>query len=130
MYKIPVSNGELIDKITILSIKLKKIKDVNKLDNINNELTELNPFLSELKSEYKDELNNLITELEDINLELWNVEDKIREKERKKMFDDEFISLSRKVYYKNDTRSIIKLKINKLTNSYLIEEKSYDKYNL
>jgi predicted RNase H-like nuclease (RuvC/YqgF family) len=130
MYKIPVSNGELIDKITILSIKLKKIKDVNKLDNINNELTELNPFLSELKSEYKDELNNLITELEDINLELWEVEDKIREKERKKMFDDEFISLARKVYYKNDTRSIIKLKINKLTNSYLIEEKSYDKYNL
>ena len=127
--KIEVSNGEILDKITILVIKSKKITDPIKLKNINNELDELQPFLDVVGYESNSTVNSLVKELESVNEKLWNVEDKLRDKERSKQFDDEFIKLARDVYFTNDERSRIKKNLNEVTNSKLVEEKSYQKYN-
>ena len=127
--KIEVSNGEILDKITILVIKSKKITDLTKLKNINNELDELKPFLDVVNYESNSTVNSLVKELESVNEKLWNVEDKLRDKERSKQFDDEFIKLARDVYFTNDERSRIKKNLNEVTNSKLVEEKSYQKYN-
>jgi len=124
MFKVPVSNGELIDKITILKIKKQKINNNDKLVHIENELNELNLYLDILLKKY--DLNNLIKKLEDVNLKLWDIEDNIRIKEKKKEFDDEFIQIARSVYINNDKRCAIKLEINKLTKSFLVEVKSYE----
>jgi hypothetical protein len=127
--KIEVSNGEILDKITILVIKSKKITDPIKLKNINNELDELQPFLDVVGYESNSTVNSLVKELESVNEKLWDVEDKLRDKERSKQFDDEFIKLARDVYFTNDERSRIKKNLNEVTNSKLVEEKSYQKYN-
>ena len=127
--KIEVSNGEILDKITILVIKSKKITDPIKLKNINNELDELQPFLDVVGYESNSTVNSLVKELESVNEKLWNVEDKLRDKERSKQFDDEFIKLARDVYFTNDERAKIKKNLNEVTNSKLVEEKSYQKYN-
>ena len=127
--KIEVSNGEILDKITILVIKSKKITDPTKLKNINNELDELKPFLDIVNYESNSMVNSLVKELELVNEKLWNVEDKLRDKERSKQFDDEFIKLARDVYFTNDERSKIKKNLNEVTNSKLVEEKSYQKYD-
>ena len=127
--KIEVSNGEILDKITILVIKSKKITDPTKLKNINNELDELKPFLDIVNYESNSMVNSLVKELELVNEKLWNVEDKLRDKERSKQFDDEFIKLARDVYFTNDERSKIKKHLNEVTNSKLVEEKSYQKYD-
>ena len=127
MFNIPVSNGELIDKITILVIKQEKIKDNEKLKHINNELKYLTKFLDELKLKF--DLESKIIELKTINLKLWNIEDDIRTKEKNKEFDSQFIELARSVYITNDERAKTKLEINTLTKSELIEVKSYEKYN-
>ena len=127
--KIEVSNGEILDKITILVIKSKKITDLTKLKNINNELDELKPFLDVVNYESNSTVNSLVKELESVNEKLWNVEDKLRDKERSKQFDDEFIKLARDVYFTNDERSKIKKHLNEVTNSKLVEEKSYQKYD-
>lgn len=127
--KIEVSNGEILDKITILVIKSKKITDPIKLKNINNELDELQPFLDVVGYESNSTVNSLVKELESVNEKLWNVEDKLRDKERSKQFDDEFIKLARDVYFTNDERSRIKKNLNEVTNSKLVEEKSYQKYD-
>jgi len=127
--KIEVSNGEILDKITILVIKSKMITDPVKLKNINNELDELKPFLDIVGYESNTTVNSLVKELESVNEKLWNVEDKLRDKERSKQFDDEFIKLARDVYFTNDERSRIKKNLNEVTNSKLVEEKSYQKYN-
>ena len=127
--KIEVSNGEILDKITILVIKSKKITDPTKLKNINNELDELKPFLDVVNYESNSMVNSLVKELELVNEKLWNVEDKLRDKERSKQFDDEFIKLARDVYFTNDERSKIKKNLNEVTNSKLVEEKSYQKYD-
>ena len=127
--KIEVSNGEILDKITILVIKSKKITDPIKLKNINNELDELQPFLDVVGYESNSTVNSLVKELESVNEKLWNVEDKLRDKERSKQFDDEFIKLARDVYFTNDERARIKKNLNEVTNSKLVEEKSYQKYN-
>ena len=87
--KIEVSNGEILDKITILVIKSKKITDPIKLKNINNELDELQPFLDVVGYESNSTVNSLVKELESVNEKLWDVEDKLRDKERSKQFDDE-----------------------------------------
>lgn len=121
----PVSIGELVDKITILRIKSRRIKDQEKLININNELNQLITIFSKL--EIPDILFEFV-ELEDINRELWDIEDDIREKERSKQFDDEFIKLARAVYITNDKRSEVKKQINLKVGSDLIEEKSYEQY--
>ena len=127
--KIEVSNGEILDKITILVIKSKKITDPIKLKNINNELDELQPFLDVVGYESNSTVNSLVKELESVNEKLWDVEDKLRDKERSKQFDDEFIQLARDVYFTNDERARIKKNLNEVTNSKLVEEKSYQKYN-
>tara|TARA_R110000823_G_C15870907_1_gene494151 strand:+ start:288 stop:668 length:381 start_codon:yes stop_codon:yes gene_type:complete len=121
----PISVGELIDKITILRIKSRVIVDPIKLHNVNNELSQLISTLSNSK------LPDILCEfqsLEDINKELWDIEDNIRIKESKKEFDNEFIELARAVYITNDKRSELKKDINLKVGSDLIEEKSYEQY--
>ena len=122
--KIEVSNGEIIDKLTIIQIKLEHIKDKAKLANLKKEYNNLNAAsVSILKTN-----DPLYKALYDVNCELWDIEDHIRDLERKRDFGDEFISTARSVYLKNDKRSEIKREINIRTSSGLIEEKSYEKY--
>ena len=124
---IPISWGELFDKITILQIKSEKILSPDSLKNVDKELKELRLIFD--KAFAKNLLALEFTEkLRQINFELWNIEDQIREKERKKAFDNEFIQLARSGYMKNDQRSVIKGKINKAFGSDLVEQKSYSKY--
>ena len=127
MIKVVLSVGELIDKITILQLKMKFIKNKKQLNNVSNELGTLKPLLKENNLE-TPKINGLFAELYEINLKLWKIEDKIREKERQSDFKDEFISLARSVYFTNDKRAEIKKKINLISGSELIEEKSYEKY--
>ena len=119
---IPVSIGELWDKYSILEIKQEKIKDVDKLKYIKDELDYLEPFIKDNK------FDELFNELKQVNLKLWTIEDDIREKELKNQFDDEFIHLARMVYKTNDIRAEIKKEINKKFNSLIHEVKSYKKY--
>jgi len=127
--KIEVSNGEILDKITILVIKSKMITDPVKLKNINNELDELKSFLDVVGYESNVTVNFSVKELQSVNEKLWVIEDKLRDKEKLKEFDDEFIQLARGVYFTNDERARIKKNLNEVTNSKLVEEKSYQKYN-
>lgn len=122
--KIEVSNGEIIDKLTIIQIKLERIKDEGKLKNLKKEFDELFSASSSILSTS----DSLYKELYIVNCELWDIEDKIRDLERKKDFGGEFISTARSVYFKNDRRSELKREINIKTSSGLIEEKSYEKY--
>ena len=125
--KIPISWGELFDKITILQIKLENITSKNALENVEQELKKLQSILTQycLKTM---ETTQLEGELRQINQQLWDIEDQIRDKERNNSFDDEFIQLARSVYITNDERSRIKRKINDMLGSELVEEKSYAKY--
>jgi hypothetical protein len=122
--KIEVSNGEIIDKLTIIQIKLERIKDKSKLINLKKEYDELIKAASSVIST----ADPLYKSLYDVNCELWDIEDRIRDLERKKDFGSEFINTARAVYFKNDKRSEIKREINIKTSSGLIEEKSYEKY--
>jgi len=122
--KIEVSNGEIIDKLTILQIKLERIKDEAKLKNLRREFDEL----SKAASLVMNDSDPLYKELYKVNCELWDIEDQIRLLERKKDFGDEFISAARSVYFRNDKRAEIKREINVRTSSGLTEEKSYEKY--
>ena len=126
--KVEVSNGELLDKLTILELKLSNITDKQKLINVNKEHSELNPLALRLFEEFGNDLKRLYLELTAINTELWKIEDDIRECERNKDFGDQFISLARSVYFTNDKRSDVKKAINLLTDSGFIEEKSYEDY--
>ncbi len=123
--KIEVSNGEIVDKLTIIEIKLNNIINEEKLVNLRLEYDELNQVVETILK--KD--HPLYIELLEINKKLWNIEDRIRELEKIKDFGATFISLARSVYFTNDQRSEIKRKINLLTNSSLIEEKSYEDYS-
>tara|TARA_B100001063_G_C16670564_1_gene506099 strand:+ start:611 stop:1003 length:393 start_codon:yes stop_codon:yes gene_type:complete len=123
----PISPGELVDKITILEIKKEFIVDSNKLKNINYEYNLLMKIYNDDLSR-TDGVNILKTELKNINLSLWKIEDDIRDCERDKIFDNTFIELARSVYFTNDKRSKVKLEINLLLNSSLVEEKSYKDY--
>jgi hypothetical protein len=122
--KIEVSNGEIIDKITIIQIKLERIKDRKKLVNLQKEFDELVSVCSSIINTS----DPLYKALYQINCELWDIEDLIRDLEREKNFGEEFISTARAVYFKNDKRSELKREINLRTSSGLIEEKSYEKY--
>ena len=124
--KVEISNGELIDKVTILVLKLNRIKDKEKLVNIQKEFDILNPLAHELFDKYDSDLQNHYIELLDINGLLWDIEDWIRDCEKRKDFGPEFIQLARSVYTTNDRRSEVKKIINKTTNSELSEEKSYN----
>ena len=120
----PISIGELVDKITILEIKKNKLQN-SKLENVLKELS----FLRKLMEKHQIEItDDLFTQLKEINLTLWNIEDQIRIKEKNKEFDNIFIELARSVYFKNDKRAEIKKRINQLSNSKITEEKSYAEY--
>ena len=123
----PISVGELLDKISILEIKSEKVKDNNKLVNINLELTILRSVADQSLGDYEN-LEKRISELKLINSELWDIEDKIRIEEKNKNFDDDFIFLARSVYITNDKRFDVKNKINNEFGSIIKEEKSYQKY--
>lgn len=122
---VPVSVGELLDKITILRIKQKRIKDPLKLTNIQKELSAL---LSVCKTAGLGLDSPTLTELEATNAELWDIEDDIRECERQKKFDQKFIDLARAVYITNDRRFALKSALNNAYGSSLQEEKSYQDY--
>jgi tRNA A37 threonylcarbamoyladenosine dehydratase len=124
--EIPVSVGELVDKITILRIKSRRIADSVKLENVNKELQQLNSVFGKLKLPV--DILPEFQRLENINNELWNVEDKIREKEKNRQFDEYFIATARLVYVLNDERASIKKEINMKVGSDLVEEKSYSEY--
>ena len=122
--KIEVSNGEIIDKLTIIQIKLERIKDDAKLKNLRREFD----ILAEAASSILSTSDPLYKSLYDVNCELWDIEDHIRDLERNKDFGKDFTETARSVYIKNDRRSEIKRMINVKTSSGLIEEKSYEKY--
>mgnify|MGYP001051302871 CR=1 FL=1 len=121
---LPVSIGELYDKYTILQIKLDKIQDIEKRKFL---IKEYNLLSSEIEKFPLEE--TIISELKEINLILWNIEDKIREKEQDKCFDDLFIELARSVYKNNDRRNIVKNKISIKFHSDLMDIKSYTEYS-
>jgi hypothetical protein len=120
----PVSWGELLDKITILQIKAERMADAAKRANVVTELT----LLSDIAGPALQEVAALVGELKGINEALWDIEDKIRDKELASAFDAEFIALARAVYFTNDRRAAVKRDINRALNSALVEEKSYKPY--
>jgi len=123
--KVEVSIGELVDKVSILSIKSKRIMDKNKLANIQKEYSILARSMQESGI---SEASHDFKRLKEINLKLWDIEDRIRTKEARKEFDDQFIALARSVYFANDERAAIKREINLKYGSGIIEEKEYVKY--
>ena len=122
---VPISIGELIDKITILEIKHLKIKDMSKIKEVKKELKLLKSILKKNKINVKLISSNY-KKLRTINSKLWNIENKKRNAEKNKLFDDNFIALARKVYLFNDKRAKYKLLINQMTNSEIVEVKSYN----
>jgi len=125
--KVPISPGELLDKITILRIKSQRMTDPRKLANVRLELEALEETWK--SSAYADidvgtDLNALLA----VNGRLWTIEDDIRDKERAKTFDEEFVRLARAVYIENDERAAIKRRLNVKLGSSLVEEKSYSQY--
>lgn len=121
---IEVSNGEIIDKLTIIQIKLERIKDENKLENLRKEFAILEAAATSIISRE----DPLYIALYKVNCALWDIEDHIRDLERNKDFGSDFIETARSVYKINDKRSDIKRGINMKTSSGLMEEKSYEKY--
>ena len=127
----PVSVGEIFDKLSILQIKEQKISDTTKLRNVKNEIKELKKSIIDFEFQhqsYSDLLNTLKAKLFETNTKLWDIEDELRELENQKKFEQEFISLARRVYITNDERAQIKKEINKRTGSNIIEEKYYSEY--
>lgn len=124
--KVPISPGELLDKITILEIKSENIDDKEKLANIETELKLLSQIWGNTNPD--SDLEALKQELKDNNRALWDIEDKIRIKESNKEFDHIFVELARSVYIQNDKRADTKKKINLKLGSMIVEEKSYADY--
>ncbi len=125
--QVPVSFGELLDKISILQIKSERISDPGKLANIRAELSALERTWMAHPAGVKD-IAKLRAELKDINEQLWEIEDNVRLKDKANAFDDEFVALARSVYQKNDERARIKKDINLALGSVYVEEKSYKDY--
>ena len=123
-----ISVGELFDKITILNIKTKKISDSDKLQNIQTELKILEEQSKKINVSDINSLNELVSQLQQINEDLWDIENQKRECEAQKDFGEIFIKLSRDVHFKNDIRAQIKKEINLLSNSQIVEEKEYSRY--
>jgi hypothetical protein len=124
---VPVSPGELMDKITILSIKSTRMNDAGKLANVRVELKLLEETWSASAYAQAD-IGAEVTALLEVNERLWSIEDDIRDKERAQAFDSEFIRLARAVYFENDERAAIKRRINLKLGSSIVEEKSYAEY--
>ena len=127
MINIPVSIGELIDKLSILHVKQTKITNEDKLEYVNKEFE----LLYNMSSEYlnQSEIETLYHSLVTVNLKLWDIEDELRILETKKSFNADFIELARKVYFTNDERFALKNEINLITDSEIREVKDYVKYN-
>lgn len=125
--KVEIAPGELVDKITILEIKLERITDPAKLANVR---IEYDILMDVLRREVKNspELAQLTRELKEVNGKLWTIEDDIRDLERSKDFGPAFVALARSVYRTNDERAATKRKVNALLNSVIVEEKSYAAY--
>lgn len=121
----PVSIGELIDKLSILQIKEMKIVDPQKVEHVKKESLMLQNKLAELDLREAEEF---LKKMVDINLKLWEIEDRIRVKEKEQKFDQEFIDLARAVYVTNDQRFAVKNEINSTYQSGIVEVKSYEKY--
>lgn len=126
---VPVSFGELLDKISILQIKSERISDAAKLVNVRNELSALEATWSAHPAAVKD-IAGLRVELRQVNERLWEIEDDIRLKEKAQAFDEEFVKLARSVYFQNDRRARIKRDINLALGSSYVEEKSYEEYQV
>lgn len=125
--QVPISPGELLDKITILQIKAERIKDPAKVANVKVELDQLSRVWSDSVTA-DPEIELLTQELKTINEALWDIEDDIRDEERNKQFGERFIELARSVYVTNDDRADAKKKVNIHLNSNIVEEKSYQDY--
>ena len=125
--KVPVSPGEVLDKITILEIKSERMEDPEKVANVRIELKLLqDTWAANITDD--DTIRDLHAQLKEINEALWEIEDDIRDKERVKEFDERFIELARAVYFTNDKRSEVKKKLNLHLGSQIVEEKSYQDY--
>ena len=124
---VPVSPGEVLDKITILEIKSERIEDPAKLANVRTELSLLRDTWAKTITG-DDTIRALHAQLKEINEALWEIEDDIRDKERAREFDDRFIELARAVYFTNDKRSEVKKQLNLHLGSQIVEEKSYQDY--
>ena len=124
---VPVSAGELLDKLTILLIKQARITDNRKLQNIEHELQQLQTVVTS-QIPQSSSLDALVSELQDVNEKLWDIEDEIRSCERSRNFGQDFVDLARAVYRTNDLRADLKYRINQLLGSELVEEKSYEVY--
>lgn len=122
---VPVSWGEVIDKVTILEIKEQRISGEAALRNVKNELSALRAIL-DAQAGMGADVAGLTDQLRAVNRSLWDLEDGIRLKERQSAFDAEFIRMARAIYFENDRRAAIKREINRATGSALVEEKSYD----
>lgn len=126
---VPVSHGELLDKITILEIKAAKIDDNDKRANVRRELDALSAIWAPIAAgSSSEDVEDLHAKLREVNEALWDIEDRIRLKEAAKRFDDEFIELARSVYVTNDRRAALKRAVNGAFGSTLVEEKSYQPY--
>ena len=125
---INISHGEFLDKLTILQIKSERIEDKDKRVNIDRELQALVTAWEKEAGNKGVDVEEQILRLKKINEKLWDIEDAIREREKNKQFDNEFIELARAVYITNDERASIKKEINMLMGSALVEEKSYSDY--
>ena len=125
--QVPISPGELLDKITILQIKSERISDPDKVANVRVELDMLSQVWADAV-DADDTITALTAELKSINEALWEIEDDIRDEERNKRFGDRFIELARAVYVTNDQRADAKKKVNLHLNSTIVEEKSYQDY--
>jgi len=126
--KVPVSPGEVLDKITILEIKSERMSDPEKVANVRVELVLLQETWAENIRD-TDDIHDLHDQLKEINEALWEIEDDIRDKERAKEFDARFIELARAVYVTNDRRSQVKKELNLHLGSEIVEEKSYQDYS-
>jgi len=124
---IPVSPGELLDKLSILEIKIERIDDEAKLSNVRRE-HELLSRVWEQSGLDESEIDGLRGQLREVNEQLWEIEDAIRDEERDQRFGDRFIELARSVYLRNDQRAMLKKRINRLLGSEIVEEKSYSEY--
>ncbi|MGD8176126.1 DUF6165 family protein [Marinimicrobium sp. ARAG 43.8] len=127
--KVPVSFGEVLDKITILEIKSERISDEAKLKNVRSELTELSATWDNAIKGKANDIARLRSELKEINEKLWVIEDDIRDCERDRNFGERFIELARSVYITNDKRAAVKKDINLALGSKFVEEKSYQDYH-
>ena len=126
-FHVPVSPGEVLDKITILEIKSERMSDPEKVANVRAELSLLQKTWDGVIKD-TDVIRDLHAQLKEINEALWEIEDDIRDKERVKEFDERFVELARAVYFTNDRRSKVKKELNLHLGSEIVEEKSYQDY--